>query len=513
MKLRCGACKSRVFWLLLVTIVALGVMPGCGSGSDQRPSFGPTPTPPVPLIKLSTDPYSNTQSQHATEVEPGAFAFGSTIVSAFQVGRIFDGGGADIGFATSKDGGATWKNGFLPGITIFEGTGTFSAVSDPSVAYDAAHSVWLISSLPIGVPTQVAVSRSSDGITWSNPIRVSRNETGDADKNWIACDNTASSPNYGRCYVEWDDSNANDVVWMSTSLDGGQTWQPAKNTANAATGLGGEPVVQPNGNVIVPMLEICQSPCTPSILAFSSVNGGASWSGTVAVAPTAHHLVAGNLRTDPLPSVQVDGGGTVYVVWQDCKFRKNCTSNDLVMSTSADGVTWSAPSRIPIDAVSSAADHFLPGLGVDPGTLGSTAHLGMVYYFYPTSDCTALTCQLTAGFISSDDAGQTWSAPTTISIPMALGWLPDTFSGVMVGDYMSIVFSGGKARPIFVVANSPSGSLAFDEAVYTTTNAFSGSVHTRRFSSAGEQPIPGAHSDHERKFYDLEHHHPVTPPK
>jgi hypothetical protein len=97
---------------------------------------------------------------------------------------------------------------------------------------------------------------------------------------------------------------------------------------------------------------------------------------------------------------------------------------------------------------------------------------------------------------------------------MHLAWLPNTFSGVMVGDYMSTLFAGGKARPIFVVANSPSGSVAFDEAVYTTRNAFSATAHTRRFSSAGEQPISGAHSDHEeRKFYDLEHRHRVIPPK
>src|ERR1700752_5253310 len=68
----------------------------------------------VPTTEISTDPFSNTNSQHATEVEPASYAFGSTIVSVFQEGRFFDGGSSDIGFATSTDGGSTWTHGNLP---------------------------------------------------------------------------------------------------------------------------------------------------------------------------------------------------------------------------------------------------------------------------------------------------------------------------------------------------------------------------------------------------------------
>src|SRR5262249_2168614 len=97
------------------------------------------------LRKLSADPFANSTSQHRTEVEPDTFAFGSTIVATFQVGRFFDGGASDIGWATSTDGGSTWSNGFLPGITKFQDAGPYDRVSDPSVAYDARHDVWLIS--------------------------------------------------------------------------------------------------------------------------------------------------------------------------------------------------------------------------------------------------------------------------------------------------------------------------------------------------------------------------------
>src|SRR4029453_13394352 len=75
----------------------------------------------IPLTQVSSDPFTNSTSQHRTEVEPDTFAFGQTIVSAFQVGRFFDGGGSAIGFATSTHAGASWTRGFLPGITKFEG--------------------------------------------------------------------------------------------------------------------------------------------------------------------------------------------------------------------------------------------------------------------------------------------------------------------------------------------------------------------------------------------------------
>src|SRR5689334_19302246 len=65
------------------------------------------------LTSVSQDPFNNATSQHATEVEPDTFASGNTVVAAFQVGRFFNGGATDIGFARSLDGGATWTPGFL----------------------------------------------------------------------------------------------------------------------------------------------------------------------------------------------------------------------------------------------------------------------------------------------------------------------------------------------------------------------------------------------------------------
>ena len=104
--------------------------------------------------------------------------------------------------------------------------GTNSAASDAAVAYDAKHGMWLISTLPIGNNDLVATSRSTDGLTWSNPVLVT--STINSDKNWITCDNWPISPFYGNCYTQWDSPSQGDLMYMSTSTDGGATWGPAQ---------------------------------------------------------------------------------------------------------------------------------------------------------------------------------------------------------------------------------------------------------------------------------------------
>ena len=190
----------------------------------------------VPLTRVSSDPFTNTTSQHATEVEPDTFSSGSTIVSVFQVGRFFNGGATDIGFATSTNGGATYAtSGFLPGLTATSGIGgttgaPFERVSDPSVAFDARHNVWLASSIPLTstlVVPVVFISRSTNGgRTWDAPVSISAPTASKVslDKNWSVCDDTPSSPHYGNCYTEFDNASVGDQIQMSTSTDGGLTW-------------------------------------------------------------------------------------------------------------------------------------------------------------------------------------------------------------------------------------------------------------------------------------------------
>ena len=486
--------------MLLASTCAIWALPPPASASPA-PAPAPAANLGISLRRLSTDPFAGKDAnQHDTEVEPDTFAFGSTIVAAFQAGRSDLGGSSDIGWATSENGGTTWKHAFLTGLTKKVGAGSYDRVSDPSVAYDAAHKTWLIVSLgvvdvesdpPSHVATAVLVSRSTNGGTiWSRPVKVA---TGNSlDKTWVTCDNTQASPGYGRCYTEFDSLTPTSAdLAISVSRDGGNHWTAA--TVPGASVIGGQPLVQPNGRVVVP-IHSNGGGAQPMQESFVSTDG-ATFTGPYPIALTFVHAADGDLRAGNLASAEIDGAGRVYVVWADCGFRPNCTStnsgkntnteNDLVMSTSADGTTWSTPVRIPIDPATSTVDHFIPGLAVDKTTSGDNARLALAYYYYPNARC-APQCNLDVGYITSSDGGNHWTTAIRLAGPMKVSWLP--FSGLttspdlvrphalladvavpnmpMVGDYISTSFVNHRAYPVFAVARPPKHGL-LDEAIYT----------------------------------------------
>ena len=226
-------------------------------------------------------------------------------------------------------------------------------------------------------------------------------------------------------------------------------------SAGCSSGLGGQPVVQPNGNVVVPY-----SNNGGAQSSFRSTNGGTSWGDCVFVDNVQEHGVAANIRTFSLPSAEVAGDGRVYLAWQDCRFRTNCSSNDIVYSTSMDGLTWSAVTRIPIDPVTSTVDHFLPGIAVDKNTSGSSTHVAVAYYYFPIATCSTNTCDMTVGFTSSLDGGASWTPGFKIGGPFKVPWIANTNQGYMVGDYISTSFTGdGKAHPVFSFAKAPDSGV------------------------------------------------------
>ncbi|GAC1568332.1 MAG: sialidase family protein [Ktedonobacteraceae bacterium] len=403
--------------VLLIVLIMVHVIPSPVSG--EAVIFGtPTNLYRQPL-QLSSDPYTNPDSQHFTELEPGTYSYGSTIVTAFQAGRYADGGSSNNAWATSTDG----------------------------------------------------------GLTWSKPYKVVDGGSTYYDKDWITCDTSYPSPFYGNWYVEWDNDDKDGLILMSTSIDGGLTWSKPRTTADQAHGLGGQPLVQPGGTVIVPIAGYG----TMSLLSFVSTDGGQSWSKTTLIA-----RINGNV----LPSAQIDGAGKVYLVWIDCQFEKNCNAtgggedagmqnavhggeqstmlatgsqeDDLVMSTTADGLHWTPPRLIPADPLGSGIDHLIPGIGVDRSTSSANAHLALAFYYHLVN-CDS-DCPYSVGFESSTDSGARWTQKITLAGPMDLSWLPGGRN--KVGDYITTSFCNGLAFPVFSIAYAPSNGH-LNEAMYT----------------------------------------------
>ena len=390
--------------------------------------------------EISQDPYRNASSQHATEVEPDTASWGSTVVAAFQVGRIRDGGAANIGWATSRDRGRTWKHGFLPGLTPSSSpAGTWPRATDPSVAYDAQHGVWLVVSLTFGSSdSALLVSRSTDGLHWGQPVTVTHRNGFALDKQWIACDNWASSPFRGRCYVSYDDLESSEIE-TQLSANGGLTWGvpahapgfPGRAAINGAYAPGVQPVVRTDGSVLIPYFDQTQ------ISVLRSVDGGLTWLPPSPVAGAAYAPVAG-LRAAPLPSAEVGGDGAVYVAWANSLASIcACPKNGLLVARSADGVTWSDPVHVP----TGADDAELPGIAADPSAGGRVA---LAYYQVRGS-------ALDVFFTSSRDGGATWRARQRLSSRSVPFSRLASAGGAMVGDYISTSFAGGRAVPVFAL--------------------------------------------------------------
>jgi hypothetical protein len=130
----------------------------------------------------------------------------------------------------------------------------------------------------------------------------------------------------------------------------------------------------------------------------------------------------------------------VMMAWPDCARRPNCSGNDLLFSRSTDGLTWTPPATIPLGP----GDHIIDGLAADPVRAGRVA---VAYY-------TESRGKLDVHFSRSVDGGARWSGPLLLS-PERMPLDRIAFSnGVMVGDYISTSFAGGRAVAVFALAQS-----------------------------------------------------------
>ena len=433
----------------------------CGAGRDAAVAeAGESVAPDCEFVtrRISRDPFADA-AVHATEVEPDSFSVGSTVVATFQVGRYPDGGASAIGFATSTDAGRTWRSGTLPGLTrAAQPAGPYPRASDPVVAYDAKHGVWLVAALAIAAPDfALAISRSADGIAWQPPVIVftAPPTFGDdlgLDKEWIVCDNGTASPFRGRCYVTYTDFQ---FGFLSTrhSDDGGLTWSAPASFKTGFTDAGPQPLVRPNGELVIPFRNL------ESMYVLRSATGGESFGVPEQIAP-APVAPTPRLRAPSLPSAEIAADGTIYVAWHGCTFRPGCTANDIVVAHSLAAGGWAA-ARVPIHPVGSAFSEFTPGIAVEGSRVAVT--------YYTLRPCGS-DCRVDIGAISSSNGGATWSAPqrlNTLSMPQE--WLPFA-GGWFLGDYISTSFAGGRAVGVLALAEPPIGRR-LDEAIYATTFA------------------------------------------
>jgi hypothetical protein len=271
---------------------------------------------------------------------------------------------------------------------------------------------------------------------------------------------------------------------MSYSDDGGLTWSQPQGIANQSFfAQGGQPLIQPDGNVIVPIYGFDLNG-VENIYSYRSIDGGATWTNAMKIAPLKYSTTVSQFyRGGSLPSAEIDQAGKVYVAWAGCYFEAACLTDDIVFTTTTDGLTWTPLQRIPLDAVGSNVEHLTAGIAVDSGTSGRRAHLAVTYYYWPDAGCTAATCQVYVGMATSVNAGDTWSQRQTVGGPTVPVWWAHTDVGYMTGDYISSSLTFNRAVTVVPVAQAPGNGSFFQSMIGASIPVTGGSLPSESLAS------------------------------
>jgi hypothetical protein len=384
----------------------------------------------------------------------------SIVVGVMQRGRYPDGGSVDPGFTTSHDGGRTWIEGNLPGLTVAVG-GPYDRASDPVVAFGPGGTVYANTiAFDAACDNSVAVNRSDDGgLSWQAPVFLQVDGCAAFnDKNWITVDTFPSSPHFGRVYVAWDRLSCGQPIVLRYSDDEGRTWSGLKNVSGECTsGIGAYPVVQPDGDLTIVYLDLS----TGRDVAQTSGDGGNSFGPKVTIT-TPQDSSPPDMRVGSfLPSAAVDPTtGEIHVVWMDTRFRTDGL-NDVLISRSTDGAqSWSAPTRVNQDPPGSQLDHLTPDVA---------AHGGFVHVVYRTRNNAGGPSDLIGmRYIHSEDGGASFGGEMLLG-PKSDNDFAAEAGGIFYGDYMGVAASGRSVHPIWCLAGDPADGREYHQTTWSAT--------------------------------------------
>jgi len=455
-----------------VNTAAPGARPLAGTAAGQ-----PVKISNVKSISEDTLSANSSEFEPDTQTEPDIAidpANPRIITADFQQGRDGPfGGSEDPGYATSHDGGRTWVDGDLPMLTAAVG-GPFALASDAVVAYGPDGSAYA-QTIPFdetGPRSAVAVQRSTDGgITFAKPALVvdDNNVNVFNDKNWIVVDSNRHSRFFGRIYSVWSrfiatGSGSATVVHspgaVSWSDNHGKTWSAVHFTTGPKANTEGLiPLIHPDGSITV----IYDKTVGPNDFetAQTSRNGGVTWSAPVTVGEFLGSGVPG-LRTGGLPSAAIDAStGKMYVVWQDTRFNPSGL-NDIVLSTSVNGQTWTAP-RVVNPRVSGLA-RFTPAVA---------AAGGAVYITYRTRGANGTAPKVTLDYLSSTDGGRTFGYERQVGPPSVLQFAAaDNESSpprAFFGDYMGLAATRHEIELNWCVSSRPNVAELYHQTTWAAT--------------------------------------------
>lgn len=341
----------------------------------RAPAVVPGPAKKPSAVRVSRDvlpPDARSAGQPETQAEPYLAIDpenDARLLAGYQEGRFTDGGARALTYAWSRNGGRTWTEALVPGLTHASG-GAFEKASDPWVAFGTGGRAYFCSLLLNETSPEngiyVSVSKNG-GKSWGPPVAV---HTGDInnfdDKQAIVVDNYADSPYRGRIYVGWDTVGNQQIQRIAWSGDGGQSYSAAIDLERSGMNVGIIPLVAPDGVVHAFWSHLDSNTSPFEILHSRSEDGGVTWSAPATVTQMQAVGVRFQRAGDILPTAAVDPRtGRLYVAWMDQRFTRGVAQ--ILLTRSDDGGrTWSEPQRVsdgPDDAPSYTAALAVTGQG------------------------------------------------------------------------------------------------------------------------------------------------------
>src|SRR5262245_1096948 len=324
------------------------------------------------------------------------------LVGSWQQDRWSSGGARGFVAAASFDGGSSWQQVVIPGLTVGSG-GTFQGGADTWLSFAPngdLHQICITASFNNSgnlADDAIQISKSTDGgLTWSNPIRVteSKNTGKFHDKPSITADPTDSD----RVYAAWTETSGNRMVNARAkgvqTVDGGQAWptpQTIHNSQGQDANAGHQIIVLPDGTLVDSFTEMLFSGGGfdgAEVSVIRSTDNGLTCAPRLAVG----HAPVGRVsdpdtgqfvKSGPGPfgfhDIAVDPNtGNLYAVWQDSGFSAG-QYNRIAFSMSTDGgLGWSTPIAInqtPAGIAPGNQQAFLPSVEV-----AADGAVGVTYY-------------------------------------------------------------------------------------------------------------------------------------